>query len=185
MALISREHGFLFILTPRTGSTAIAHGALIPQTGAEWLPRHDIRANSGRMLAPRKHTTIARLRDAGLLAEEDQRRLFVFHGRPQSVRLPGLAVREDPTEVRPPPGRSAALGERQSSAGAAHADRGGGGLQRVVARQVPGETRPRAGVLPGAVLGGRRPRDPFREPPGGLRQGDGGRRTPRRLGAPP
>ena len=80
MALISREHGFLFILNPRTGSTAIAHGALIPQTGAEWLPRSDVRDDSGRLLAPRKHTTVDQLRATGLLTEEQLRGLFVFTG---------------------------------------------------------------------------------------------------------
>lgn len=80
MAIISREHGYLFVLNPRTGCTAIANGVLLPKLGGEWLPVEDIRSSSGKLLAPQKHTTVAQLRKADLIDEEQLRDLFVFVG---------------------------------------------------------------------------------------------------------
>ena len=80
MAIISREHGYLFILNPRTGCTAIANGALIPHLGGEWLPPSDVRGGDGALLAPQKHTTVAQLRRAGLITDEQLRDLFVLVG---------------------------------------------------------------------------------------------------------
>lgn len=71
MAVISEEHGYLFILAPGTGSTATAR-ALCEEAGGRWVPPEDIRDDAGQLIVPRKHTTIAELRrfglDEGLLA---------------------------------------------------------------------------------------------------------------------
>lgn len=65
MAVISEEHGYLFILAPGTGSTATAR-ALCHEAGGRWVPPEDVRDDQGKLVVPRKHTTIAELRRFGL-----------------------------------------------------------------------------------------------------------------------
>jgi hypothetical protein len=77
MALISRRHGFLFIMAPRTGCTAVAN-ALSRNLGAERIPAADILRPNGRIAVPSKHTRLPQLLQAGLLTAEERRELFVF-----------------------------------------------------------------------------------------------------------
>lgn len=76
MAVISDQYGYLFILAPGTGSTATAQ-ALCREAAGRWVPPEDVRDPNGKMLVPRKHTTIAELRRFGL---DDERlgTLFKF-----------------------------------------------------------------------------------------------------------
>jgi hypothetical protein len=76
VAVISEEHGYLFILTPGTGSTATA-GVLCAGAGGRWLPAQDVYDEAGGLVAPWKHTTIAQLRRLGP-GHPDLRRLHKF-----------------------------------------------------------------------------------------------------------
>lgn len=78
MAVISWEHRFLFIQTPRTGCSAIAHMVLIPQLGGENIPEKYIGDGSGNILVDKKHATLQQLLDHRLLSAEDASRLFKF-----------------------------------------------------------------------------------------------------------
>jgi hypothetical protein len=82
MAVISEDPGYLFILAPGTGSTATAQ-ALCREAGGRWVPPEDVRDANGKMVVPRKHTTIAELRRFGLDGDLLSR-LFKF----SSVRNP-------------------------------------------------------------------------------------------------
>jgi len=77
MALISRKHGFLFIMPPRTGCTAI-YTVLTKAVGAERIPAQDILAEDGTIAVPCKHTRLPQLLNAGLITAEERQRLFVF-----------------------------------------------------------------------------------------------------------
>lgn len=78
MAIISRTHGYLFIMTPRTGCTAIAEGVLIPKLGGEYFPKDAIRDENGRLLVRPKHSSVAELVNNGLLTREETDRLLKF-----------------------------------------------------------------------------------------------------------
>lgn len=70
MAILCRELRLLFVLNPATGSTAIAQ-LLLERFGGEWLPAQD------GPVVPRKHSTLAELRAAGLLSPEERAGLCV------------------------------------------------------------------------------------------------------------
>lgn len=82
MAVLGRELGYLAILAPRTGCTAMSVH-LIKQGTGEWLPSKDMTTDDGRSI-PRKHTLLEDLYVAGLLSREERRELVVF----TSVRNP-------------------------------------------------------------------------------------------------
>ncbi len=77
MAIICRKFKLLFILTPRTGSSAVAT-ALCHELEGEYLPAQDIVGESGRIAVPRKHTTLAQLERHGLMPPDERRNVFVF-----------------------------------------------------------------------------------------------------------
>jgi hypothetical protein len=73
MAVISREHGFLFIQNPRTASTAMGEGLLVPRLGAELVgtsPSHETAGD--------KHASASELVRRGLLSADEVDRLYVF-----------------------------------------------------------------------------------------------------------
>jgi len=77
MAFMCRDVDALFVLTPRTASTALsAH--LNDCFGGGWLPRKDIHDADGRVRVWRKHSTVVDLVDEGFLTEEDLRRVTCF-----------------------------------------------------------------------------------------------------------
>lgn len=76
MAVICRDAGILFLLAPRTASTAVAR-VLIDELHGEWIPDSDL-FDGDRLVAPEKHTTAAQLMAAGLLTPPELDRLHVF-----------------------------------------------------------------------------------------------------------
>ena len=75
MAIICRQYGFLFIMTPRTACTAIGE-LLCEHYGGEFLPSEDILDGTGQIKVPKKHTTLAELLEHGLLTENDTKALL-------------------------------------------------------------------------------------------------------------
>ncbi|MET0832082.1 MAG: sulfotransferase family 2 domain-containing protein [Acidimicrobiia bacterium] len=73
MAVVSRDHGFLFIQNPRTASTAMGEGLLMPRLGAEFVgtpPSHETAGD--------KHASASELVRRGLLTTDELDRLYVF-----------------------------------------------------------------------------------------------------------
>jgi len=70
MAVICREHGLLFIMTPRTACTAIGE-LLCKHYGGEFLPPQDILNGDGRISVQKKHSTLAELIRNHLLTAEE------------------------------------------------------------------------------------------------------------------
>jgi hypothetical protein len=77
MALISKECRILFILNPRTGSTAVA-SALAQATRAEYIPPQVILDEAGYVKVPRKHSTMHQLLRERLLTREDLNGFTIF-----------------------------------------------------------------------------------------------------------
>ena len=78
MAIVSRRHGYLFLLAPRTGCTAIGEHVLIPRLDGEYLPPADVLDDAGRTAIPKKHTTLPQLMAAGLLGPDERSGLLTF-----------------------------------------------------------------------------------------------------------
>lgn len=78
MAIISRERGYLFLMAPRTGCTAIGERVLIQSLGGAYLPADDILDGGGTVVAAKKHSTLDDLRRAGLVTDAEARSLLVF-----------------------------------------------------------------------------------------------------------
>ena len=78
MAFISDRYRFLFVMSPRTGCTAIAYGVLVPQLGAVRVPWKDLMDESGRLLVDSKHGTLQDLLDHGLVSSDKAAELFKF-----------------------------------------------------------------------------------------------------------
>jgi len=77
MAILSQTHRLLFVMTPRTGCTAI--GRLLEDSlGGEYLPPDNILDERGYFLVQRKHCTLPQLLAHGILTEAQRRSLFVF-----------------------------------------------------------------------------------------------------------
>jgi len=68
MAYISDENEFLFFAAPATGSTAVIE-ALSKAGIGHYLPSENL-VKDGRLLVPRKHSTMRELEDHGLLGVE-------------------------------------------------------------------------------------------------------------------
>lgn len=77
MAIISHTQKFIYILNPRTASTATAK-ALLENVDCEIIPSKDILDAAGKMAAPMKHTTIKQLRENGIVSDEVLERYFKF-----------------------------------------------------------------------------------------------------------
>lgn len=83
MAIICREFGLLFIMTPRTACTALGD-LLLTHYGGEFLPTEDMLKQDGRLLAQKKHSTLRELLQNNLLTQEEAGSLLKF----ASVRNP-------------------------------------------------------------------------------------------------
>lgn len=77
MALICRRHGLLFIMTPRTGCTALGE-LLRADFGAEFLPSEDILGEDSKIAVQKKHSTLKQLIEHGVLSSNERRDLFAF-----------------------------------------------------------------------------------------------------------
>lgn len=73
MAIVSEEHGYLFVQVPRTGSTAIGENTLEPLYGGEFVGRRPTRELSGD-----KHASHQELIRRGLVSKQLLQRIYVF-----------------------------------------------------------------------------------------------------------
>lgn len=78
MAIISRERGYLFLMAPRTGCTAIGERVLIADLDGAYLPAADVLDAQGNVVAAKKHSTLADLRRAALVTDAEAQSLVVF-----------------------------------------------------------------------------------------------------------
>lgn len=78
MAIISRERGYLFLMAPRTGCTAIGERVLIAELDGAYFPNADVLDARGLVVAAKKHSTLADLRRATLLTDAEAQSLVVF-----------------------------------------------------------------------------------------------------------
>ena len=77
MAIICREHGLLFIMTPRTACTAVGE-LLRTHYGGEYLPAEDILDKNGHTRIQQKHSTLPELIENHLLSRGDAAKLLKF-----------------------------------------------------------------------------------------------------------
>ena len=77
MAIISHKHKLLFIMTPRTASTAVAE-LLQQELNGEYIPEADILNENGSFKVQKKHSTLTDLIDNQLLTEKDSQSLIKF-----------------------------------------------------------------------------------------------------------
>jgi hypothetical protein len=68
MAFYVESRALLFLLNPRTASSAISTH-LKKHFGGRWIPEQDVTARSGKIVLQRKHSTRAELERAGLLPD--------------------------------------------------------------------------------------------------------------------
>lgn len=77
MAIISRDHKYLFICAPGTGCSA-ASKALLDHNAGQWLPSEDILDSKKRLSVGYKHSTIKELLSHELLSQEELDSLYTF-----------------------------------------------------------------------------------------------------------
>ena len=78
MPVLSREHGYLFLMAPRTGCTAVGERVLIPRLDGEYFPSSDVHDSRGKLVVRHKHASLDELLRHGLLDEADAASLFKF-----------------------------------------------------------------------------------------------------------
>ena len=77
MAVLCRDKKLLFILNPRTGSSALGDH-LIKEFGGEWLPKETIYINDNQIKIEPKHNTIQKLLDFDLITSKELSEYLVF-----------------------------------------------------------------------------------------------------------
>lgn len=77
MAIISHKNRFIYLLNPRTASTATAK-AILQATDSAWIPERNILDENGKILVPSKHTTLRHLLDHRLMTKEALSNYFKF-----------------------------------------------------------------------------------------------------------
>lgn len=75
MAIICRQYGLLFIMTPRTACTAIGD-LLCNYYGGEFVPSADILDSKGRLSIQKKHSTLSELIKHKILTAEEAKSLL-------------------------------------------------------------------------------------------------------------
>jgi hypothetical protein len=75
MAIVCREYNLLFIMTPRTGCTAVGK-LLCDHYGGKFVPSEDILASNGMIAVQQKHSTLRELIQHGLLGPEESSALL-------------------------------------------------------------------------------------------------------------
>src|SRR6266404_2020193 len=75
MAIICRQYGLLFIMTPRTACTAIGD-LLCTHYGGEFVPSEDILNSKDFIAVQKKHSTLSQLIEHKLLAPEEAESLL-------------------------------------------------------------------------------------------------------------
>jgi hypothetical protein len=79
MAIICRETKLLFLLNPRTGSTALANH-LINEWKGEWAVPQNIVDENGRLLVPQKHPDLEQVAEHGIVSKEELKNYLIFTG---------------------------------------------------------------------------------------------------------
>ena len=77
MAIICRQYGLLFIMTPRTACTAVGQ-LLCTHYGGEFLPSEDILDSQGFISVQKKHSTLSELIKHKILTPEEAKSLLKF-----------------------------------------------------------------------------------------------------------
>lgn len=77
MAIICRDLGLLFVLTPHTASSAVGK-VLREQLGGEWLPKGHVTDRRGRVVVRQKHSSVREMVKHGVLTADEVDRLHVF-----------------------------------------------------------------------------------------------------------
>src|SRR5438132_6403465 len=75
MAIICRQYGLLFIMTPRTACTAVGD-LLCTHYGGEFIPSEDILDSHGFIAVQKKHSTLPELIKHKVLAPEEAKSLL-------------------------------------------------------------------------------------------------------------
>src|SRR5215204_1273441 len=75
MAIICRQHGLLFIMTPRTACTAIGE-LLCTYYGGEFVPSEDVLDDRGRITVQKKHSNLSELMKHNLIDREEAKSLL-------------------------------------------------------------------------------------------------------------
>ena len=75
MAIICRQYGLLFIMTPRTACTAIGD-LLCAHYGGEFVPAEDILDAQGFISVQKKHSTLSELIEHKMLTPEEAKSLL-------------------------------------------------------------------------------------------------------------
>ena len=75
MAIICRQHGLLFIMTPRTACTAVGD-LLCTHYGGEFIPSEDILDSHGFIAVQKKHSTLPELIKHKVLAPKEAKSLL-------------------------------------------------------------------------------------------------------------
>lgn len=78
MPILSKRHGYLFLMAPGTGCTAVGEGVLIPLLDGRYFPERPILDDSGNIVVGPKHATMRELRSHHLLSEDELASLFKF-----------------------------------------------------------------------------------------------------------
>lgn len=77
MAVISNEFGYLYVLAPRTACTSISV-ELVRHFAGEWIPKRDMKSSDGRLVVPRKHSSLDQLLNHGLITASERKSKLVF-----------------------------------------------------------------------------------------------------------
>lgn len=77
MAVISFQNRFIYLLNPRTASTATAQ-ALLDSAKAEFVPAENIVDDEGNIVVQRKHTTMEQLVEYELISKDQVDTFFKF-----------------------------------------------------------------------------------------------------------
>src|SRR6266550_3800519 len=75
MAIICRQYGLLFIMTPRTACTAIGD-LLCTHYGGEFIPSEDVLDSQGFISVQKKHSTLSELIKHKILTPEEAKSLL-------------------------------------------------------------------------------------------------------------
>ncbi len=77
MAIICRQYGLLFVMTPRTACTAIGELLLTHYDGT-YLPADDVIDSEGNIRIQKKHSTLSELIENSSLSKEEAKSLIKF-----------------------------------------------------------------------------------------------------------
>ena len=113
MAVVCRELKLLYLMTPRTGSSAVGF-ILVERLGGEFLPKEDLFDAQGELLLPTRHNTLRELiKHGATTAEEAAGWLKVASVRNPFDSIVSLYTKRRNTKELPEGIKSWSLGERR------------------------------------------------------------------------